>query len=121
MRVENVGATLYVNPADRDRLMKLLQDYDSVSNFEFQIRRKDGEIRTLLESSFVTRDASGQISAYQGFVLDITERKQAEQEIRRRNRELLVLNAIGQTLNQPLALDEMLDRALRQVVGAVRG
>ena len=117
MQIENVGNTLYANPADRDRLMKLLEDYNSVSNFEFQIRRKDGEIRTLLESSFVTRDASGKISAYQGFVLDITERKQAEQEIRRRNRELLVLNAIGQTLNQPLALDEMLDRALRQVVG----
>jgi PAS domain S-box-containing protein len=117
MHIENVGNTLYANPADRDRLMKLLQDYNSVSNFEFQIRRKDGEIRTVLESSFVTRDASGKISAYQGFVLDITERKQAEQEIRRRNRELLVLNAIGQTLNQPLALDEMLDRALRQVVG----
>ena len=117
MQIENVGNALYVNPADRERLMKMLQEYNSVSNFEFQIRRKDGEIRTLLESSFVTRDASGRISAYQGFVLDITERKQAEQEIRRRNRELLVLNAIGQTLNQPLALDEMLDRALRQVVG----
>jgi PAS domain S-box-containing protein len=116
MRVENVGKTLYVNPADRDRLMKLLEDYSSVSNFEFQIRRKDGEIRTVLESSFVTRDAAGRIAAYQGFVLDISERKQAEQEIRRRNRELLVLNAIGQTLNQPFELDEMLDRALRQLV-----
>ena len=26
MRVENVGASLYVNPADRDRLMKLLHE-----------------------------------------------------------------------------------------------
>ena len=116
LRVENVGDTLYVNPYDRDRLMKLLQDYNSVSNFEFQIRRKDGVIRTLLESSFVTRDLAGGITAYQGFVLDITERKKVEQEIRRRNRELLVLSAIGQTLNQRLALDEMLDRALRQAV-----
>jgi PAS domain S-box-containing protein len=116
MRLENIGASLYVNPRDRDRLMKMLHDFGSVSNFEFQIRRKDGGIRTVLESSFVTRDASGRISAYQGFVLDITERKQSEQEIRRRNRELLVLNAIGQTLNQPFELDEMLDRALRQLV-----
>ena len=116
MRLENGGASLYVDPTDRDRLMKLLHDFGSVRNFEFQIRRKDREIRTVLESSFVTRDASGRISAYQGFVLDITERKQAEQEIRRRNRELLVLNAIGQTLNQPFELDEMLDRALRQLV-----
>jgi len=116
LKIEDVVNTFYADRADRDRLMKLLQDHNSVSNFEFQIRRKDGEIRTLLESSFVTRDSSGRIEAYQGFVLDITERKQAEQEIHRRNRDLLVLNAIGQTLNQPLALDEMLDRALRQVV-----
>jgi PAS domain S-box-containing protein len=116
MRVKNIGTSLYVNPADRDTLMRLLHDHGSVTNFEFQIRRKDGGTRTVLESSFVTRDLSGNISAYQGFVLDITERKQVEQEIRRRNRELLVLNAIGQTLNQPLELHEMLDRVLRQVV-----
>ena len=116
MQVEDIGNLIYVNPVDRDRLMMLLQANNSVSNFEFQIRRKDGEIRTLLESSFVTRGTSGVITAYQGFVLDITERKQAEQEIRRRNRELLVLNAIGLTLNQPIELDEMLHRALGQVV-----
>ena len=29
--------------------------------------------------------------AYQGFLLDVTEQKQAEIEIRRRNRELLAL------------------------------
>ena len=116
MRLKDIRANLYVNPADRDRLMNLLRDHGSVSNFEFQVRRKDGEIRTVLESSFVTKNPSGEILVYQGFVLDITERKQAEQEIRRRNRELLVLNAIGQTLNQPLEMREMLDRALRQVV-----
>jgi len=114
MRLDN--SSFYVNPGDRDRLMKQLLELGSVSNFEFQIRRKDGEIRTVLESSFVTWDASGKISAYQGFVLDITERKLAEEEVRRRNRELLVLNSIGQTLNQPLELDEMLNRALRQLV-----
>jgi PAS domain S-box-containing protein len=116
MRVENIGTTLYVNPEERAALMKLLREHGSVTNFEFQVRRRDGEIRTVLESSFVTRNASGMMTAYQGFVLDITERKQAEQEIRRRNRELLVLNSIGQTLNQPLELHQLLDRVLRQVV-----
>jgi len=64
------------------------------------MRRKDGEIRTMLESSIAIKDATGNVSAYQGFLLDITERKQAESEIRRRNRELLVLNSIGQTLTE---------------------
>ena len=116
LAVQDIAAVLYVNASDRERLKKLLRDHGAVTDFEFQMRRKDGEIRTFLESSFITRDSAGTVAAYQGFVLDITERKQAEQEIRRRNRELMVLNAIGQTLNLPYDLHEMLTRALRQVV-----
>jgi len=114
-RVE-IGSNIYANPADRERLKKLLREHGSVTNFEFQMRRRDGEILTVLESSFATYDALGAVTAYQGFVLDITERKRAEQEIRRRNRELMVLNSIGQTCNQSLELHELLGRVLRQVV-----
>jgi len=112
----DIGSTLYVNAADRERLKKLLRDHGSVTNYEFQMRRPDGEIVTLCESSFATRDASGAITAYQGFVLDVTERKRAEMELRRRNRELMVLNSIGQTLTQSQELEELLHRALRQIV-----
>ncbi|MFZ0820841.1 MAG: PAS domain S-box protein [Candidatus Acidiferrales bacterium] len=116
MGVQDIASRLYVTPSDRERLQKLLREHGSVSDFEFQMRRRDGEVVTLLESSVATRDASGKIVAIQGFALDISERKAAEQEIRRRNRELMILNAIGQTLNQPLELQEMLGRALRQIV-----
>ncbi len=109
------AAALYSNPTDRDRLKKLLSDYGSVADFEFEIRRKDAETRTVLESSNAVRDASGNIIAYQGFMLDITERKRAEQEIRRRNRELLVLNSIATTLNESLDLSDSLHKTLRQL------
>jgi PAS domain S-box-containing protein len=109
------AAALYGNPADRDRLKKLLSEYGSVADFEFEIRRKDAETRTVLESSNAVRDASGNIIAYQGFMLDITERKRAEQEIRRRNRELLVLNSIATTLNESLDLSDSLHKTLRQI------
>ncbi len=112
----DIASSVFVCPADRERLKKLLREHGAVTDFEFQMRRRDGEILTVLESSFATRDASGAITAFQGFVLDITERKRAEQEIRRRNRELMVLNSIGQTLSQSLDLHELLGRALRQVV-----
>ena len=115
LRVD-IPSTFYVNPADRERLGKLLREHGAVTNFEFEIRRPDGEIRTVMESSFATRDADGRITAYQGFILDVTERKRAEQEIRRRNRELMMLNSIALTLGESLALEEMLGRALRQVV-----
>jgi signal transduction histidine kinase/CheY-like chemotaxis protein len=110
-----MSSKLYVHPADRDRLKRLLREHGEVNDFEFQFRRPDGEIRTAHESSFATRDDSGEIVAYQGFVLDVTERKQAELEIRRRNRELLALNSIAETLSQSAALEEVLGRALLKV------
>jgi len=118
-REELMGAeipTLYANPADRERLKRLLHEHGSVADFEFEVRRKDGELRSVTESSIAVRDAGGNVSAYQGFLLDITERKRAEHEIRRRNRELMVLNSIGQTLTESMALSESLHRTLRQMV-----
>ncbi|MCL6566002.1 MAG: PAS domain S-box protein [Acidobacteriia bacterium] len=112
----DIASTLYVRPADRERLKQLLFEHGSVSNYEYQLRRRDGEIIDVSESSIATRDAQGRVVAYQGFVLDITARKQAEQEIRRRNRELMVLNSIAMTLSQSLGLDELLSRALSQLV-----
>jgi PAS domain S-box-containing protein len=111
----DIPTGIYNNPADRERLKKLLQQHGSVADFEFEMRRKDGEIRTMLESSIAVREASGTVTAYQGFLLDITERKRAEQEIRRRNRELLVLNSIAQTLTESLDLSDSLHRTLRQM------
>ncbi len=56
--------SLYVNPSDRDRLKKILQEHGSVADFEFEMRRKDGEIRTMIESSIAVRDAAGNVTAF---------------------------------------------------------
>ena len=53
---------------------------------------------------------------YQGFLLDITEKKRAEDEIRRRNRELNALNAMAVIATQSFDLDEILNLTLRQVI-----
>jgi len=111
----DIPGSMYANPADRERLKKLLQEHGTVADFEFEMKRKDGEVRTVLESSIAVKDAAGNVTAYQGFLLDITERKRAEQEIRRRNRELLVLNSIGQTLTESMDLGDSLHRTLRQM------
>jgi PAS domain S-box-containing protein len=111
----DIPTAFYANSSDRERLKKLLQQHGTVADFEFEMRRKDGEVRTMLESSMAVRDAAGNVTAYQGFLLDITERKQAESEIRRRNRELMVLNSIAQTLTESLDLTDSLHRTLGQM------
>ncbi len=115
MQVE-IAQTLYVSVQDRERLKKLLHEHGAVNDFEFEIRRKDGEIRVVSESSTAIRDAAGNVTAYQGFLLDVTERQRAEQEIRRRNRELVVLNSIAETLVSSLDLHDSLQRTLRQIL-----
>ena len=112
----DVGQQLYVNPAEYERLKRLLHDHGAVNDFEFDIRRKDGEIRTVSESSTAVRDSAGNVIAYQGFLLDVSERRRAEQQIRRRNRELVVLNSIAETLSYTLDLSESVHRTLRQML-----
>ncbi len=105
----------YADVADRRRLEALLDEHGQVADFEFQFRRRDGEVRSAHMSAFVTRDEAGSPIVYQGFVLDITERKHAESEIRRRNQELLALNTIGELLRHS-KLTDGLTEALRKVI-----
>jgi PAS domain S-box-containing protein len=112
----DVGQQLYANQTEYERLRKILNEHGAVNDFEFEILRKDGEIRTVSESSTAVRDSSGNVIAYQGFLLDVSERRRAEQQIRRRNRELMVLNSIAETLSYTLDLNESVQRTLRQML-----
>lgn len=112
----DVGQILFANPGDRERLLRILAEHGCVNDFEFEIRRKDGELRTVSESSTAVRDATGAVIAYQGFLLDVSDRRRAEQQIRRRNRELVVLNSIAETLSSTLDLNDSVQRTLRQIV-----
>src|SRR5207249_8413821 len=60
----DIPSAFYANTSDRERLTKLLQQHGAVADFEFEMRRKDGEIRTMLESSIAVRDAGGNVTAY---------------------------------------------------------
>jgi len=110
----DIGSQFYADAKDRDRLKHLLEEYGEVRDFEFRFRRQDGEIRIGRESSFATKDDLGQV-VYQGFVLDVTEQKQAETDIRRRNTELLTLNAIAETLGKCTTLEDGLLAALLKI------
>jgi PAS domain S-box-containing protein len=105
----------YVDPADRERRQRLLREYGEIADFEFRFRRRDGEIRTAHESSFATRDESGAVVAYQGFLLDITDLKNAEADVRRRNQELLALNTIADLLGQSPVLEDGLRAVLLRI------
>ncbi len=112
----NVDAELYASHEQREVFRREVELHNYVRNFEVTLRRKDGTLLTAMESSFATRNAAGKIERYQGFLLDMTEKKRAEDEIRRRNRELNALNAMAVIATQSFDLDEILNLTLRQVI-----
>jgi len=112
----NLDRDLYAFPEQRENLRRMIDAENYVQNFEVVLRHKTGELLTCLESGFATRDASGQIERYHGFILDITEKKRAENEIRRRNRELNALNTMAVIATRSFDLDEILNLTLRQVI-----
>jgi PAS domain S-box-containing protein len=114
--VLNLDSEICVDAKQRDTFRREIEAHNYVRNFEVTLRRKDGTILLAVESSFATRDATGNIQRYQGFVLDTTEKRRAEDEMRRRNRELNALNAMAVVAAQSFDLDEILNLTLRQVV-----
>ncbi len=112
----NVDTELYASSEQRDVFRRQVEQHNYVRNFEVSLRRKDGTLLSAMESSFASRNAQGKIERYQGFLLDMTEKKRAEDEIRRRNRELNALNAMAVIATQSFDLDEILNLTLRQVI-----
>ncbi len=117
----NIENEIYDSHDQRDALRRAMELHNYVRNFEMTLRRKDGSLLTAMESSFATRNEEGKIERYQGFLLDVTEKKHAEDEIRRRNRELNALNAMAVIATQSFDLDEILNLTLRQVVSMLGG
>ena len=116
LQVLNLDAEICVDAKQRESFHREIDAHNYVRNFEVTMRRKDGTLLLAVESSFATRDSTGNIDRYQGFVLDMTEKRRAEDEMRRRNRELNALNAMAVVAAQSFDLDEILNLTLRQVV-----
>ncbi len=86
--ISDIARKLYVDPGRRDEFIRLMQETDTLSGFESKIYRKDESIIWISENCRAVRDAEGKLLYYEGTVEDITERKRAEDQIRRATGEL---------------------------------
>ena len=79
----------YVDPQMRREWQALLENGDSVSNFETQFYRYDGKIIWVMINSQAIRDDQGQTLYYEGYLEDITERKELDEKARSAQRQLM--------------------------------
>ena len=75
-----------VHPQDLDRILRVAKEKDAAHQVdEFQIEYRivspDGGIHWVDDHTVVQQDTEGNITSHQGILLDITERKEAEQAL----------------------------------------
>jgi PAS domain S-box-containing protein len=64
---------------------------DRIVNYEHQLKRKDGSIITVLNNSRPLIDIDGNVVGMQSTLIDITERKQAEENVKKAKDELQMI------------------------------
>jgi PAS domain S-box-containing protein len=123
---------VYANHADRDALIRDLEEKGSIQDRELVFQRKDGTRIHCLASGFAIRDASGRVVRAQGTLVDVTERLEMqrrlhqEQEFVRRLVSsfpdiIAVLDQDGRYTYMSQRIQEVLGRRPEEYVGEELG
>ena len=97
-QVSDIQNQIYVDPTLRERFQREIEKTGFVHGLEYQVRRRDGSVIWISESARAVRDVHGAIRYYEGFIDDITARKEAETERSRLEKQMLhaqKMDAIG--------------------------
>ncbi len=80
--IADIRHQVYVDPQRRDEFVSLLQERETLCNFESQVYRKDGSMIWITENAHLLRDDTGKVIGFEGSVADITARRHADATLR---------------------------------------
>ena len=108
----DISRQLYVDPRQWQNFMAQIKQHGSILGFESQVYRKDGSIIWVSESARAIYDETGTLVGFEGTVEDITQRKQAEAEVLRRDRLLQGVAEASRVLLTTRAFEEAVPHVL---------
>jgi PAS domain S-box-containing protein len=80
-QISDISTQLYVRPEERKRYRELLHRQGQVTNYEVELRRRDGSTFWVSMNTKALENQGGEI-VYDGFLTDVTERVRVEQALR---------------------------------------
>ena len=107
----NISMVWY-DPADMEHFFERLMKEYAISGYESRFKTREGGARWVLLSASILEDWEIVCT-----VVDISERKQTEREIIRRNKELAIINQIGTAISTATTLEELQKVALEKTLG----
>lgn len=81
--VDDIGAQLFIDPGDRRRLIQRVLAEGAVRHQVINLRRQDGTPVWGLLNQWLIPTPEGEPPMFEGFIVDISERKRAEDELQR--------------------------------------
>jgi PAS domain S-box-containing protein len=78
----SIPNVLYVNPEDRKRFHERIARNGYAVDYELRLKKKNGEIMEVLETSTPVRNDQGEVIAYRGILRDVTETRRFERKLR---------------------------------------
>ncbi len=91
--------------AVKENLARSIREGYNSFEMEYRIFTGKGEIRWVEERTFIKRDITGNVTHFQGIVVDVTERKEAEEMLE-------IQRELGISLSTTWSLQTMLNRIL---------
>jgi PAS domain S-box-containing protein len=74
----DLGYQVFVDPKQRDKFKREMEKSGVIQGWEDQVYRKDGSTFWISVNARAVRDENGAISYYEGFIQDVTDRKQGK-------------------------------------------
>lgn len=81
--ISDISTQCYVSSESRRRLLTILNEFGRTSNFEAEHSCRDGSSFWAAETVTAVNDENGNLTHYDGFMVDISERKEHEETMRR--------------------------------------
>lgn len=88
-QISDISSQIYVDARFRDIFKQQIAQFGVVKDLEYQVRRQDGVPIWISESARLVRDSNGVVRYYEGFIQDITARKEAERKLHDSQQQLL--------------------------------
>jgi PAS domain S-box-containing protein len=115
-QIVDVKTQLYVDRDRRQQFQSLMEENDTITNFESQVYKRDRTTIWISENVRALRDAQGKLLYYEGTVEDISQRKIAEIALDGANKQILALNNLLKLENLRMSSELDVTRKLQQMI-----
>ena len=124
----DITREIYKDPEERKRFQETIEKLGFVKDYEVTFKRKGGEEIAVLLTAQAARNERGETTGYEGMMMDITERKKMERNLREMNEffnmlieaspdGIIVTDARGDVIMYNKAAERLLGYTSEEVIG----